>query len=169
MHATTQPRIERPLRHRWAARLALCLALAATGCAQADGGAAKSAGAAKAPGQQDPMARIHALIGDAACRSDADCRTLGVGERACGGPAQFLAFSTQRSDAGALARAAEAQRQAQRRADAAKPEGERMMSTCQVLPDPGAVCVRPAGAAASGPGRCQLRGAPAGAGGPVVR
>ena len=91
------------------------------------------------------LARIRAEIGQAACASDNQCRTLGVGERACGGPAGWLAWSGdaargQRLD-GWAAELAALQRK--------RYQDSGMMSTCQVLPDPGARCVAK---------RCQLQG-----------
>ena len=104
-----------------------------------------------APGgtrRADPMAQVLHLVGDAACRSDADCRTIGVGHRACGGPQRYLAWSAWRTSAHALQHAAAATR------TPAPPTGEGMVSTCQVPVDPGARC---AGAAAGQAGTCQLR------------
>lgn len=127
----------------------LALALLGTG-AVADTTAPK----AKA-GAADAQAKVQALIGDAACRSDADCHTLPVGRRACGGPAQYLPWSAWRTSGKALTDAAAPTLKA------APAEGEGMMGTCQVLMDPGAQCQRAAGAASSTPGRCVLRQAPA--------
>lgn len=86
---------------------------------------------------------LRALIGPAACTADAQCRTVAVGAKACGGPAGYLAWSTVHTDSeklGALAR---------RQAEAARREIEAagMRSNCAVASDPGAACVA---------GRCQL-------------
>jgi len=109
-------------------------------------------GTAKSTGDTDP---IRALIGDAACSSDAQCRTIGVGAKACGGPQAYLAWSTARTDEGALRAAAEEQASA-RRDDLAR---SGMVSTCSIVPDPGAVCSA---------GTCRLRSSPGG-GGAVAR
>lgn len=96
---------------------------------------------------------VQALIGDAACDSDSQCTTIGVGAKACGGPQAYLAWSTLRTDGEAL------RRQADREAERRRAEGEKRgeMSTCSVVPDPGAYCARPAGAATGTRGVCRLR------------
>lgn len=87
---------------------------------------------------------ITALVGDAACSAEAQCRTVAVGSKACGGPAAYLAWSAARTDgtrlAAAAARHAELAREQQRQAGNA--------SNCAIVVDPGATC-RAA--------RCQLR------------
>jgi len=76
-------------------------------------------------------------IGSAACKSTAQCRSLAVGYKACGGPAGYRAWSTTSSDEARLkalaARLAAAERIEQER--------EGMLSNCQLVTDPGAVCV----------------------------
>jgi len=89
------------------------------------------------------LARIEAARGDAACDSDAQCRTIGVGAKACGGPETWLAWSSKRDD-GSRLRALVAEHAAARRAEDRKAG---MMSTCSVVQDPGAVCTA---------GRCVL-------------
>lgn len=85
---------------------------------------------------------LRTLIGPAACNSDAQCRTVPVGAKACGGPAGYWAWSTQGTDADAVAALA------RRQADAHKREVEAsgMRSNCAMVSDPGAACVA---------GRCQ--------------
>lgn len=126
--------------------LAGVLALATAGPVSAD-----SMAAASAPGQAvapDPLARVRALIGDAACTNDAQCRTIGVGAKACGGPEAYLAWSTARTDAQALEAAVAAY--GSTRLDAVARGGR--VSNCAIIVDPGAWC-RPAGQATA----CQLR------------
>ncbi|GAB2873142.1 hypothetical protein GCM10027277_48020 [Pseudoduganella ginsengisoli] len=93
-----------------------------------------SASAACAGG--DPLARLRALSAAAQCRQSADCRTVPVGVRACGGPASYLAVA--KSDE--VAAQALAQRHAEQRRQqmARSPEPP---STCEVIRDPGAQCV----------------------------
>jgi len=93
---------------------------------------------------------IQALIGDAACNSDAQCHSIGIGVRPCGGPARYLAWSSLRSQASQLKPLVERHT----KAHAAEQAAEGRMSICTVLPDPGAQC-RAA--------RCELRPAAAGA------
>ena len=80
--------------------------------------------------------RITKEIGDAACDSSAQCRTLAYGHKACGGPERYVAYSTKRSDSARLGRLG-AELAEQRRASDAR---EGMMSTCSMVIDPGAVC-----------------------------
>lgn len=86
---------------------------------------------------------IKHLIGTAACSSNAQCRTLPVGAKACGGPEAYLAYSAVQADAARLQALAERAR-SQRKAENER-SGE--MSVCRHLSDPGAVCVA---------GSCQL-------------
>ena len=130
------------------------LLLAAAGCLPTAGTSAP-AGRADAAADRD-FAALQALIGDAACRDDTQCRTLPVGTLACGGPASYLAWSTLRSDEAALKAAAAPL--AHRRPGSARGE----MSICRVLPDPGARCV-PGEAGALG--ACRLRERSDGTGG----
>jgi hypothetical protein len=80
--------------------------------------------------------RIDALIGEAACQVDGDCRTIAIGALACGGPQAWRAWSLRQSDGAALEAAVERHRQA-RLAQIAR-TGEQ--SVCIALADPGAVC-----------------------------
>ncbi|MBV8034557.1 hypothetical protein [Roseateles sp.] len=86
---------------------------------------------------------LHALIGPAACSADLQCRTVAVGAKACGGPAGYVAWSTQSTDAPRLAELARRQAEAQRR----EIEASGMLSNCAMVVDPGAACVA---------GRCKL-------------
>jgi hypothetical protein len=106
---------------------------------------------------------LRTLIGDAACDSDAQCHTIGVGAKACGGPQAHVAWSSVRTDPGPLRALVERQAAAERDEAAAKG----MLSTCSVVPDPGARCDlgAPVGGRA---GTCRLRPAPAG-GGAAIR
>ena len=83
------------------------------------------------------LQRIKAEIAEAPCSSSAQCRTLPLGSKACGGPAGWIAWSASVSDGDRLqAWAADlAQRQRNRE------QAEGVMSTCSIVPDPGAVCL----------------------------
>lgn len=82
------------------------------------------------------LVRIRTEIGDASCSSDAQCRTLGVGHKACGGPQQWWAWSTTTGRAEQLqAWAGELATLQQRRQEASG-----MASNCLYMADPGAVC-----------------------------
>ena len=90
------------------------------------------------------LVRIRNGIGGAACTDDAQCKTLPVGARACGGPEGYLPYSTGVKSSEPLVDLA-ARHAARRRADVA---ASGMMSTCEIITDPGATCVK---------GACQLR------------
>ena len=109
-------------------------------------------------------AQVHRLIGRAACDSDAQCRTLPLGARACGGPEAHVAWSVHGTDQAALRRAAERytdwQAQQAQQAQAQGRRGE--MSICMIEIDPGAVCAKPPAPDRPGTGRCVLGNAAAG-------
>jgi len=89
------------------------------------------------------VSEIKRLIGSPTCSDNAQCRSLPVGALACGGPQDYLPYSTVQTDERQLRTLAErskTERQAQ-----IKSSGE--MSICIHRPDPGAVCVA---------GSCQL-------------
>jgi hypothetical protein len=123
--------------------------------------AACAAGAPAADSTAEP-ATLESLIGDAACDADAQCHTIGIGSKACGGPERFLAWSSLRSDGAALHSAA-ARAAGVDRTDSQAP---RRMSNCALVVDPGAYCANAGGARASdgsaqgrpaAPGQCRLR------------
>lgn len=81
--------------------------------------------------------QIDVAIGDAPCNSDTQCRTIGLGANACGGPAAWRPWSTQNNGEGKSLRAltdrlSELQRNRQ--------SHDGVASTCRYLPDPGAWC-----------------------------
>ena len=93
---------------------------------------------AQAPATEQQLAdRIRAEIGDAPCSSDAQCRTLAIGHKACGGPAAYWAWSTANARAEPLQDWARQLADLQRRSQARSG----MASNCQLLTDPGARCV----------------------------
>ena len=117
---------------RPAAALALLLAsLLLTACLAQPGAAA-----AGLPDEATLQARLRSAIGDAACTGDAQCRTLAVGEKACGGPEAWWAFSVAGAQAAQLpgwaAELTALSRQRNQRGAIA--------SNCQYQADPGAVC-----------------------------
>jgi hypothetical protein len=138
-----------PSRSALACTNALLGALLLSACAVAQ---TTPPAAASAPASNQLYAPVQQLIGDARCTSDAQCRTIGVGHKACGGPGGYLAWSTYSTpDEAGLRRAVE------RHAQAVQQEQQRsgMLSNCMAVIDPGARCVPDAG---GGPGRCRLNG-----------
>lgn len=141
----------RPLASSWQRLLFLrgtaagLLALALSACA--------SEARAPASTSQGLLKQIEAEIGDAACSSDQQCRTLALGAKACGGPDRYIAWSTARSKADKLAALGErykAERMAENMRSGA-------LSNCMFEVDPGAQCKAQ---------RCQLGG---GSGGALLR
>lgn len=119
---------------------------------------AHAAGNAPA-GEKESIKAITALIGDAACDTDSQCKTLAVGAKACGGPEYYLAWSTKRTDAAALREAAKSDLSAPRNM-AANRGG---VSNCVFVSDPGAYCAAAngtqVGEASKQAGTCRLRAA----------
>lgn len=107
------------------------------------GHAASPPGSALATGPTtDDLAQAWQALKQAtgtSCRQDNECRTLAVGWRACGGPAQYLAWSVSATDRQAMQSAARVYTALQRRR--AEASGE--MSTCELLPEPTAYCRAP--------------------------
>jgi len=116
------------------------------------------------PAGPQRLALVQTLIGSASCQTDAECRTVAIGHKSCGGPEAYLAWSTAVTNAEALAPAVADHNAAQQAAQVT----DGRVSNCQFVVDPGAVC-RAAPAPAGGIARtCQLQGS-AGRGGPASR
>ena len=91
------------------------------------------------------------------CRQHADCATMGIGARSCGGPEQYLAYSLRDTPGPAFMRAVRDYERLRKQQLLEREE----MSTCELLPDPGAHCM-PAG-------QCQLLPLLRGQTGPLAR
>lgn len=136
--------LQKPRDHMSMRQLLLILFLGCSAC-NASGpvatGKAPAAPVAAAPaGSEDAatlLIQMRTLIGAASCTEDAQCKTVAVGARACGGPEGYLAYSTRETQASAL-EALAARHAQKRRADVAA-SGE--LSTCNVIPDRGALCL----------------------------
>jgi len=81
--------------------------------------------------------RILAEIGEARCSHDSQCRTLPLGEKACGGPTLWLPWSSTKSNPSQLSLWAHQLAALQRKSNALNV----VQSNCQYLPDPGAMCL----------------------------
>jgi hypothetical protein len=92
--------------------------------------------AAAGRAQGDTLARIRALVATPSCSADAQCHTLALGVRPCGGPESYLAWSSDKTPQAELQALGERYKEERRVANAA----ERRVSTCQFMMDPGAVC-----------------------------
>ena len=112
----------------------------------------------------DPSAALYVelqrAIGGAACRDDAQCRTLALGSKACGGPEGYIAWSVATGDAKQIEAAAERYRQARQ----ARNQRLGLVSDCAMVPEPTVRCVPNTGDGATG-NQCR---AVAGRGGPTL-
>lgn len=132
---------------------AVLLSLASAACSGPTGTPAPVG--ATPSGANSLLQQLHAQIGDAACDNSAQCRTLAVGSKPCGGPDLYLPWSTKRTDGVTLGKLA-SQYAAARQIENAKSD---LMSTCELVTDPGATCQQQ---------RCVLLPRGPGAGGPPV-
>lgn len=97
---------------------------------------APQARTAPADGPSDTLARIRALVGTPSCSSDAQCHTLALGARACGGPDSYLPWSSEKTAQAEIQALGERYKEERRAAN----QATGAISTCQFLMDPGAVC-----------------------------
>lgn len=149
------PHLKRPL-HAWALTTLMCACTAnppppSAGVMAVATPAPQQAGTpVRADDTSAPtLAQIVSLIGSAACDTTAQCQTVGIGDKPCGGPEAYLAWSSAATQPNALAALAARHRDARR----AQNERSSLRSNCAMTPDPGAVC-RPR--AADGQRTCQL-------------
>ncbi len=108
----------------------LVLALSSLHAMAADKAATESDEAALAR----VRAEILSLIGQAPCRNLVHCRLLPLGLRPCGGPAEYLAYSSGFSDRTAL------ETKASEYAFLLEEIQSTQAGACVVLPEPQAVC-----------------------------
>jgi hypothetical protein len=80
--------------------------------------------------------QIQAANTNLGCDNDSQCHSIGVGAKSCGGPENYLAWSSKNSNGAKLKSLVELH-SAARRADN---NSQGMMSTCIAISDPGAVC-----------------------------
>jgi hypothetical protein len=133
------------------ARLVVPLVL--TGCAVAQTPPRTAGSAASAPVSETEILhqRIRDVVGEAVCTSNAQCRTLPIGHKACGGPEGYLVWSSAGTSEGVLRGLVDQYNQARKR----DVQQSGRVSDCSMLADPGARCDA---------GRC----VPAGRGSPAV-
>jgi hypothetical protein len=145
MTRSRAPRFDAASAHSHRRWLLLAAAGAFAGAALAQAAAPN----ADVPAAAQRSARIMQAIGDAACDSDAQCRVIGIGARACGGPQRYVAWSTGATDEAALRDLVEADAVESRK----EQEKARLSSTCVIPPIPDAHCRRDAQGASA---RCVL-------------
>ncbi len=121
---------------RLSGALALCATFAAcTGTANS--APVPAATPAAAPfAKSNMLQQIQAEVGDAACDSAQQCKTVAIGHKACGGPESYMAWSNKRSDGTKITQLAAALAAESK----AQTINNGMMSTCSMVVDPGATC-----------------------------
>lgn len=80
--------------------------------------------------------KITSANADLSCDTGSQCHSIGVGSRACGGPENYMAWSSRNGD-GAQLKALVAEHSTIRR-EQDKHNG--MLSVCSMISDPGASC-----------------------------
>src|SRR5690242_8887820 len=116
--------------------LILLLLAGCAACTTAAPQAPQTRTAPPAGAQSDTLARIRALVGTPTCSSDAQCHSLPLGSRACGGPESYLMWSSAATSQAEIQALGERYKEERRAANTASGR----VSTCQFLVDPGAVC-----------------------------
>jgi len=106
--------------------------------------------AAKNDSAPQLLEQIKTSIGEAKCSENSQCKTIAIGAKPCGGPEQYLAWSTQQTDAVALENLASRYRIAREKQNAASGE----QSDCRFFPDPGAICLKPQ---TNAEGKCSIQ------------
>lgn len=117
-------------------RLFCSLALFMMASACAGDPATRSTAAADGVSSDQLLARIQAEVGDAACDSQLQCRTIAIGAKPCGGPDSYLAWSSKRTDEQRL-NSLVGQHAAVRKQENLR---SGLMSNCAIETNPGATC-----------------------------
>ncbi len=81
--------------------------------------------------------RLERLTENKECEQDNQCKVIGVGARPCGGPDQYLIYSTLHTDEKMLSYTNERYQKLKKQQN----EKLGLMSTCQMLMPPASACV----------------------------
>ena len=81
--------------------------------------------------------RLEKLTENKQCQNDSQCKVLAVGKRPCGGPEQYLLYSTLHTDEKMLSYTAERYAQLKQQ----KNQQLGLVSTCQMLMPPVFACI----------------------------
>jgi hypothetical protein len=100
----------------------------------------------------ETLTQIRKMVGAASCARSAECQSLALGAKSCGGPEFFLAWSNRQTALPPLHALAVRYRQERMAANAQSA----IVSDCRMLDDPGASCQM---SAPGGAGQCVLRAA----------
>jgi hypothetical protein len=115
----------------------LILAMVVEGCAGKQPPREKPADVVTSPGDSTLRESIAAQTGSAPCSSSSVCRTIAFGAKACGGPRQYLIYSTSATDSARLDREVARYNEAERKRN--RKEGR--MSDCMAVMKPQVSCV----------------------------
>ena len=116
----------------------LLLGASCAACAQPVGEPKAAASAPQAATLASPqlLKAIREEVGEAACDSDRQCFSVGVGLKDCGGPETYIAWSSKSGNRERLLELITQHREMRKKEN----ESSGMVSNCRFLPDPGAVC-----------------------------
>lgn len=81
--------------------------------------------------------RLERLTENKECQQDNQCKVIGVGARPCGGPDQYLIYSTLHTDEKMLSYTSERYQKLKKQQN----EKLGLMSTCQMLMPPVSACI----------------------------
>ena len=113
-----------------------------TACAAGDEKPTLEVAATSAPIPAD-IEEVHAemerIAGSKMCETDADCATIPLGQRACGGPSGYMAYS-KLIGTDAIVQLEELAKQSAELAHQNNLKNQ-MMSTCEVMPPAVAACI----------------------------
>jgi len=112
------------------------LAALASSCATSFGQTSTPPPPPSTPSVDESWQAVERQVGDAQCDVDSQCRTVPVGNKPCGGPERWLAWSAVVSDEAELHRSIDQYTFAQARLQRARG----LVSNCAIVPDPGATC-----------------------------
>ena len=105
-------------------------------CTQANND--EAAQKAKSSQPQDLYSQIQETISVEGCSSNADCALLAVGNKPCGGPEAYLAYSKNNTDVAKLENLGQQYSEQRKKYN----QENQVMGTCVVTPKPGVSCVR---------------------------
>lgn len=85
---------------------------------------------------EDLEKTIRSMTQDKSCTTNADCMTVGIGHKACGGPEEFLVYSRKQTDIANVSRYVAAYNKQKKR----QVREQGLISTCVVTPRPDVTC-----------------------------
>ena len=87
---------------------------------------------------QDLYAQIQQTANIEGCSTSADCGLLPIGNKPCGGPEAYMAYSKTNSDVAALEKMAQQYTEQRRQYN----KDNQIIGTCQITPKPSVSCIR---------------------------